>query len=65
MPKKAKVETQKDQSERFKKALQDMIDAGELSPTEADANFDRLMSNVANQQQRWLEGEEDQESPPK
>ena len=39
MPKKQKQESQKEQSERFRKAVQDMIDAGELSPTEAEERF--------------------------
>lgn len=43
--KKRKV-TQEEQSERFKKAVQDMIDAGELSPTEADKAFERLVQNT-------------------
>ncbi len=47
MPKKKKRETQKEQSARFKKAVQDMIDAGELNPTEADDAFERLMTAVA------------------
>ena len=46
MPKKKKQESQEDQSERFKKAVRDLIDAGELNPTEADEKFDRLMGNV-------------------
>ena len=43
MPKKQKQETQKEQSERFKKAVQDMIDAGELNPTEAEEALDGLV----------------------
>lgn len=43
MPKKKKVETQAEQSERFKKAVRELIDAGELNPTEADEAFDRLV----------------------
>ena len=43
MPKKLKHETQKEQSERFKKAVQDMIDAGELNPTDADNAFESLV----------------------
>ena len=44
MPKKQNQETQKEQSERFKKAVQDMIDAGELNPTEADEAMDKIVS---------------------
>jgi polyhydroxyalkanoate synthesis regulator phasin len=43
MPKKKNPETQQEQSERFKKAVQDMIDAGELNPIEADKAFSRLV----------------------
>ena len=47
MPKKKNEESQKQQSERFEKAVQDMIDAGELNPTEADDRFDRAMKKIA------------------
>lgn len=43
MPKKKKQETQAEQSERFKKAAQDMIDAGELNPIEADKALDTIL----------------------
>jgi polyhydroxyalkanoate synthesis regulator phasin len=43
MTKKAKQESQAEQSERFRKTAQDMIDAGELNPTEADAALDLLV----------------------
>ena len=43
MPPRKKSLTQKEQSERFRKAAQDMIDAGELDPTEADAAMDKLV----------------------
>ncbi|MEL6876673.1 MAG: hypothetical protein AAGL68_01060 [Pseudomonadota bacterium] len=36
MPKKANPETPEEQSKRFKKEAQKLIDAGELNPTEAD-----------------------------
>lgn len=42
MPKKKNQETQAEQSARFKKAVRDLIDAGELNPTEADEALDRL-----------------------
>ena len=42
MPKKLKPETPKEQSARFKREAQKLIDAGELSPTDADAAMDRL-----------------------
>ncbi len=43
MPKKQSPETPEDQSERFKREAQRLIDAGELSPTDADAAMDRLV----------------------
>ncbi len=46
MPKKKKPETQEEQSERFRAAVRQMIDAGELNPTEADEAFERLTSRL-------------------
>lgn len=43
MTKRESKESRKEQSARFQKAVQDMIDAGELSPTEADERFDQAM----------------------
>lgn len=43
MPKKKNQETQAEQSERFKKAVREMIDVGELSPIEADEALDSLV----------------------
>lgn len=48
MPPKKNPETQAEQSERFKKDAQRLIDAGELSPTEADAVLDKLVRIGAN-----------------
>ena len=45
MPKKAKPESPKEQSERFVREAQKLIDAGELSPTDADAAVHRLISS--------------------
>jgi hypothetical protein len=47
MPKKKNEMTQAEQSERFKKAVRDLEDAGELNPTEADERFERAMRRVA------------------
>lgn len=47
MAKKKKEETPEEQFERFRKTVQDMVDAGELNPTEADERFERAMKNVA------------------
>ncbi len=46
MPKAKNKLTQKEQSERFKKAVAELVDAGELNPAEADAAFEKLMENV-------------------
>ena len=43
MPKQSKKETPKQQSERFRAEVEKLIEAGELSPTEADAALDRLV----------------------
>ena len=43
MPKKKSKESQ---SERFRKAVQDMIADGELNPTEADEAPDRLVRDA-------------------
>jgi hypothetical protein len=47
MPKKAKPETPAEQSARFKREAQKLIDAGELSPTDAAAAMDRLVRKAA------------------
>lgn len=47
MPKKAKTETDQEQSERFKREAQKLIDAGELSPTEAERALDSLVARGA------------------
>lgn len=46
MPKKKNQESQEQQSERFRKAVRDLVDAGELNPTEADKAFDRLVGKI-------------------
>jgi len=43
MPKKKPGMTPEEQSDAFKREAQRMIDAGELSPTEADAALDRAV----------------------
>ena len=47
MAKKAKKESQKEQSKRFLKKVQELTDAGELNPTEADEKFERAMDSIA------------------
>ena len=43
MPKKLRTETQKEQSERFRAEVERMIEAGELSPTDAESALDALV----------------------
>lgn len=43
MPKKKNQETQAEQSERFKKAARDLIEAGELDPIEAEKRLEKLV----------------------
>lgn len=43
MPKKKVRESQAEQSERFRKAVRDMVDAGELNPTDADERFEQVL----------------------
>ncbi len=46
MPKKKQTETQAEQSERFRRAVQELVDAGELNPTEADEQLDKLVRSL-------------------
>lgn len=46
MPKRKRQETQAEQSARFRKAVREMVAAGELNPTEADSAFDSLLNNA-------------------
>ena len=43
MPEKKHRETPEEQSERFRKEVQRLIDAGELNPIEADERFLRTL----------------------
>lgn len=63
MPKRKRQETEREQAERFRRAVQELVDAGELDPAEADAAFERAMSGVAKLHGDWLDGERDPESP--
>jgi len=47
MPKKKRQETQAEQSARFKRDAQRLIDAGELNPTEADERLKQILKAVA------------------
>lgn len=44
MPKKQNAESQNEQSERFKREAQKLIDAGELNPTDADSAMERILA---------------------
>ena len=46
MPKRKTKFDQTEQSERFRKAAQDMIDAGELNPIEGEKALDALVRNA-------------------
>ena len=48
MPKKKHKETPEEQSARFRAEVERMIEAGELSPTDADAALDRLVATSGN-----------------
>ena len=46
MPKKKNEESEKEQSQRFLDGVQELVDAGELNPTEADERFDSAVNSV-------------------
>ena len=46
MPKKQTKDDPKAQRERFEKAVQELTDAGELNPTDADATIERILTRV-------------------
>ncbi len=52
MPKKKNEISQAEQSKRFRDAVQELVDAGELSPTEADEKFERVMTRIASSQSK-------------
>jgi hypothetical protein len=47
MPKKKEKLSQERQSEMFRKTAQELIDAGELNPTEADERISHLIAQQA------------------
>ena len=47
MPKRKSELSQAEQSKRFRDAVQELVDAGELSPTEADERFERAMEKIS------------------
>ena len=50
MPKKKKEESQEEQSRRFKRFAEDMISAGELNPTEAEAGLEGILEKIEEKQ---------------
>jgi hypothetical protein len=44
MPKKSKPETPEEQSERFRREAQKLIDAGELNPEEGKSALERIVA---------------------
>lgn len=46
MAKKPEKPDDKKQSQRFLDKVQELVDAGELNPTEADEKFERAMSKI-------------------
>ena len=52
MPKKKVQETQAEQSERFRKAVRELIAVGELNATEADKAFERLTTTALKRPKR-------------
>jgi polyhydroxyalkanoate synthesis regulator phasin len=48
MPAKKNPESQAEQSQRFRIKVKELIDAGELNPTDADAALDKLVRKAGN-----------------
>jgi hypothetical protein len=46
MPKKKPGMTPEEQSDKFREAVRELIDAGELNPTEADKAFEALIQGA-------------------
>jgi hypothetical protein len=46
MPKKKNELSQAEQSKRFRDAVQELVDAGELSPTEAEERFEKAVRTI-------------------
>jgi len=47
MPKKLNPESPDDQAKRFREKVRELIDAGELNPTEADVALEKLVRQAA------------------
>lgn len=52
MAKKQKPESDDPQYQRFLKKVQELVDAGELNPTEAEERFERAMERISKTDQR-------------
>jgi len=59
MPKKAKQETQAEQSARFISDAQKLIDAGELNPIEAERALEKLVESQAQKRAEKSRGKTD------
>ena len=46
MPKKKRVDKPGEQRERFEKAVQELVDAGQLDPDEAEKALDKMVRNT-------------------
>lgn len=46
MPKRKPGMTTEEQSEKFRKTVRELIDAGELSPIEAEERFEAALSSI-------------------
>ena len=46
MPKKKEQLSQAEQSKRFREEVQRLIDAGELSPTDAEKRFEKVVDDL-------------------
>lgn len=64
MPRKELSGPPDQQTERFRKAVQEIVNAGELTPIEADAHFERAMGGIASLLQLWFQAEVDQGNRP-
>ncbi len=52
MAKKQNKESPEEQFRRFQETVQEMVDDGELNPTEADEKFDRAMDKIVQSSQQ-------------
>ncbi|WP_158596244.1 hypothetical protein [Oleomonas cavernae] len=55
MPKKKADLSQAEQSERFRKAIDDMAAAGDLSPNDGNEHFERVLRKLATPKKRRMD----------